>query len=148
MVSPADGCAVYCRRFAHQSICTITICAVVGLGLNGGDSSVFPQGADTYVGVRRRCGAHWRVGGLLAVVAADGGGEVDCVRFGVRPLCALAQLGRQPRAQRRRHAFCLTQTHTHAIGTGIGSVKNKTKQKWVHQLRLHHSPSDTYSLQP
>lgn len=64
------------------------------------------------------------VGALLALVAADGGrGQVDRVGLCVRPLRALPQLGRQPSAQRRRHALGLTQaapTLTRAIGTGIG----------------------------
>lgn len=78
--------------------------------------------ADTYVRVRRRGGAA-RGRGLLPLVGARRArGQVDRVRFGVRPLRALAQLQRQPPAQRRRHALRLTQPApplTPATGMGI-----------------------------
>lgn len=89
----------------------------------------------TYIGMRRRGGADGgAAAGLLALVGADGGGrQVDGVGFGVRPLRASAQLGRQPPAQRRRDAFRLAKpapTLPYTIGTGIGKFKikqNKTK---------------------
>lgn len=93
----------------------------------------------TYVRVRRRRGASRCIvcgdiyAYFLAVVAPySGRGQVDRVRLGVRSLHACAQFWGQSYAHRRRHALCLSQT-THAIGMGIGQIKQKkNKNKTGH----------------